>query len=76
MHQGLHISVLSQKIGEAMTKGVPAKLQAQPELALALDLFSEVEFVGTAPSQFMMLFTALEVLEIKATEKRGVTLSA
>jgi hypothetical protein len=59
---GLHISVLSKLFGEYLTNGLPAKLAGNPELALSLELFSEVEFAGGTNAQFLMLLTALEVL--------------
>lgn len=70
----LHISVLSNYLSDGIGIGLLAKLKSQPEVALALELFSEFQFAGTRNSQFVMLFSALEVMETKATQKRGPTI--
>jgi hypothetical protein len=70
MKNGLHISVLSRLIAEHLTNGVAPKLTANPELALAVEMFSEFEFAGRPNAQFIMLLTALEVM-IPATSRTG-----
>jgi hypothetical protein len=70
MKSGLHISVLSKLIAEHLTNGVAAKLNANSELALAVEMFSEFEFAGGPNAQFIMLLTALEVM-IPATSRAG-----
>jgi hypothetical protein len=71
---GLHISVLSNYLNDGMGKGLSAKLKAKAEVALALELFSGFQFAGTRNSQFVVLFSALEVMETKSTKKRGATI--
>jgi hypothetical protein len=75
MKNGLHISVLSKLIADHLTNGVAPKLTANPELALAVEMFSEFEFAGGTNAQFIMLLTALEVM-IPATSrtKRGAVI--
>jgi hypothetical protein len=75
VEEQLHISVLVNYLNEGITRGLSTKLQANPELALALELFCEFQFAGTHNSQFVMLFTALEVLEKKHPKKRGPTIA-
>jgi hypothetical protein len=71
--EGLHLAVLSGYINEALADSIPKKLAADTALGLALELFADVEFAGATNSQFVVLFTALEVLVPKATSrgKRG-----
>lgn len=70
MKNGLHISLLARLIAEHLTNRVADKLTANPELALAVDLFSEFEFSGGPNARFIMLLTALEVM-IPATSHAG-----
>jgi len=67
MQNGLHISVLSNLIGAALAQGTPGKVNAKPELALALELYSDCQFAGERHAQFVVLLTALEVLVPKTS---------
>lgn len=75
MRTGQHISILSKSLSHALSHGKVAKLAASPELALALDLYSDRHFVGQRNAQFVVLMTALEVLVPNAKGKRGAVVA-
>lgn len=76
MVTGTHLALLSSDISEALTDGVPAKLASHGALSLALELFSDLEFVGGANARFVMLITILEVLlPNKTSSKRGAVVN-
>jgi hypothetical protein len=64
---GLHISILSKLIGASL--GTVGKVNANPKLALALELYSDCQFAGERHAQFIVLMTALEILIPKASSK-------
>jgi hypothetical protein len=70
MVRGEHLILLSRRLNEAFSLEVPATLQSDKALALAVELFSDVEFVGGINARFVVMFTALEVL-VSSKSKRG-----
>jgi hypothetical protein len=58
MQNGLHISVLSKLIGASLTQGSPAKVNANPQMALSLELYSGCDFAGERNAQFIVLMSA------------------
>lgn len=69
MQNGRHISVLSKLIGASLTQGSPAKVNASPQLALSLELYSGCEFEGERNAQFIVLMSALEILVPNSSPK-------
>lgn len=67
---GLHISILSKLVGASLALGTVSKVNAKPELALALELFSDCQFAGERHAQFIVLMTALEI-QIPNTTSKG-----
>jgi hypothetical protein len=66
---GLHISVLSKLVGASLVLGTVGRVNAKPELALALELFSDCQFAGERHAQFIVLMTSLEILVSNASSK-------
>src|SRR5208282_6553042 len=62
MVNGAHLFCLSQELNNAFSAKVPAILSGHQPLSLAAELLSNVDFVGGTNAQFVVLFTALEVL--------------
>jgi hypothetical protein len=71
---GTHLAVLSGHLNEALES---SSTPLEPRVSLAMELFARNDFVGGSLAQFVMLFTALEVL-VDGTAgygKRGPVLS-
>jgi hypothetical protein len=67
---GLHISILSKLAGASLALGTVSRVNAKPELALALELLSDCQFAGERHAQFIVLMTALEI-QIPNTTSKG-----
>lgn len=74
---GLHLSILSKWIAAPLSLGTPARLSATPQLALALELYSDCQFAGEQNAQFIVLMTALEILvpNTPSKGKRGAVIA-
>lgn len=73
----LHVSVLSKWIGAPLAQGTPARVNATPELALALELYSDCQFSGEQNAQFIVLMTTLVILvpNTPSKSKRGAVIA-
>ncbi|MEY9537864.1 hypothetical protein ABIE85_000924 [Bradyrhizobium diazoefficiens] len=73
---GQHISALSKLIGSSLAPSRLNKVNTKPELALALELYSDCQFAGERHAQFIVLMTTLEILVPNANSKgkRGAVL--
>jgi hypothetical protein len=67
---GEHISVLSKQIGAALAHGAVAKMNANSEFSLAVELYANHQFAGERNARFIVLMTALEIL-VPKTSSRG-----
>lgn len=77
VQKSLHVSVLSNWIGASLAQGIPTRVNARPELAVALELYSDCQFAGEQNAQFIVLMTALEILVPKTPSKgkRGAVIA-
>lgn len=57
-----HLTTLAKPIDTGLTTGRVARLRDNPPLAVAVRLFSEMEFSGGETAKFVVLLSALEVL--------------
>lgn len=57
-----HLVTLAKQIDAGLASGRVYRLARNPPLALAVRLFSEMEFSGGETAKFVVLFSALEVL--------------
>lgn len=56
-----HIGKVGKAIEGAFSLQVPAKFANEPELKLAFELYSDVEFAGGTNAKFIVLISALEI---------------